>query len=89
MDPNFFINKQEFYQFLEVNHNEHPGIWIKFDKRDIKNKLKPEEALDIALCLGWIDGLIKKMMMITTSSILIKDWIQVYGQPKIRNLWKD
>lgn len=61
MEPKYFKNKEEFYQFLEINHHDHPGIWIKFDKRHMKDKLKPEEALDIALCFGWIDGIIKRI----------------------------
>lgn len=61
MDHNFFKDKDEFNTFLKSNHQRHQGIWITFDKRDIKGKLKPEEALDIALCFGWIDGIIKRI----------------------------
>lgn len=61
MDIKFFINKTEFETFMKSNYDQHPGFWIKFDKGQTKDKLKPEEALDIALCYGWIDGLIKKI----------------------------
>ena len=61
MDIKFFTNKTEFETFMKSNYDQHPGFWIKFDKGNTQDKLKPEEALDIALCYGWIDGLIKRI----------------------------
>lgn len=61
MDIKFFTNKTEFETFMKANYDKHLGFWIKFDKGRTKDKLKPEEALDIALCYGWIDGLIKRI----------------------------
>lgn len=61
MDIEFFNSKTEFETIMETNHDKQLGFCIKFDKGSTKDKLKPEEALDIALCYGWIDGLIKKI----------------------------
>lgn len=61
MDIKFFTNKTEFETFMKANYDQHLGFWIKFDKGQTKDKLKPEEALDIALCYGWSDGLIKRI----------------------------
>jgi uncharacterized protein YdeI (YjbR/CyaY-like superfamily) len=57
----FFNNKNEFKQFLEEHHEDSKGVWIKFDKRPTPNKLTPEEALEEALCFGWIDSTIKSI----------------------------
>lgn len=61
MDIIMFINQQDFHQWLESNHQDHLGIWIKFDKFKTESTLTAEEALDEALCFGWIDGQIKRI----------------------------
>src|SRR4051812_3782229 len=41
-------------------HHESPGVWLRFAKKasNIKS-VSYDEALEIALCYGWIDGLRK------------------------------
>lgn len=60
MSEYLFHSKEEFLSWMRVHHSSEP-IWIIFDKRDIKGKLTQEEALDIALCYGWIDGLVNRI----------------------------
>lgn len=60
MNEYFFQSKEDFLSWMKINHSNEP-IWIIFDKRDIKGKLTQEEALDIALCYGWIDGLVNRI----------------------------
>lgn len=55
-----FKNQENFETWLKENL-DHEGIWIIFDKKRLTSSLTPEEALDIALCYGWIDGLIKRL----------------------------
>jgi uncharacterized protein YdeI (YjbR/CyaY-like superfamily) len=55
-----FINKDDCLQWFS-KHVYHESIWIVFDKRNISEKLTYEQALDIALCYGWIDGQLKKI----------------------------
>jgi len=55
-----FKSKSECLTWFELNPIHEP-IWIVFDKRDTPFKLTQEEALDVALCYGWIDGLIKRI----------------------------
>lgn len=40
---------------------DHEGVWIQFEKNKQTLFIKPEEALDVALCYGWIDGVMKKV----------------------------
>jgi uncharacterized protein YdeI (YjbR/CyaY-like superfamily) len=55
-----FSSSVEWRQWLELNHNISAGIWLKFYKKgsDIISIIY-KEALDEALCYGWIDGQLK------------------------------
>jgi len=61
MEGMLFADKQSLHTWLVNHHDNHPGIWIRFDKTHINSSLTPEEALDEALCFGWIDGQIKRI----------------------------
>lgn len=56
-----FRNQKEFRDWLDINHNVINAIWIKFDKRKETSQLTAEQALDEALCYGWIDSVIKRI----------------------------
>lgn len=60
MEIVYFATKEAFYEYLLINNQSEQGIWIRFEKEDIPNKLTPDQALETALCFGWIDGQIKK-----------------------------
>jgi uncharacterized protein YdeI (YjbR/CyaY-like superfamily) len=50
-----------FENWLEVNHGTFNGIWIRFYKKASgMATITYSEALDVALCYGWIDGQLKK-----------------------------
>ena len=54
-----FKDRKEFRQWLEANHGQKDSIWIRLNKVD-KTGLKAAEALEEALCFGWIDSIIKR-----------------------------
>lgn len=56
-----FTNRLEFRDWLTKNHNDSKGIWLIFSKSDKLKSLKPDEALEEALCFGWIDGQLKSI----------------------------
>lgn len=56
-----FSNREEFRQWLTANHETSPAIWLIFGKSDKLETVKADEALEEALCFGWIDGLIKSI----------------------------
>lgn len=59
--PIFFDTPEEFRLWLEKNHDSEPEIWIGFWKKASgKTGLNYAQALDEALCFGWIDGLVNK-----------------------------
>lgn len=52
-----FKDKGEFEAFLKENHEKVPGIWVKFAKKKSGvSGISYDEALEVALCYGWIDG---------------------------------
>jgi uncharacterized protein YdeI (YjbR/CyaY-like superfamily) len=60
--PTFFRTRDHFRRWLEKNHARLTELWIGFYKRDSeKGGLTYKEALDEALCFGWIDGVRKRL----------------------------
>lgn len=56
-----FRNSKKWERWLEKNYNKSKGIWIKFYKKNSDiTSVTHDEALDVALCYGWIDGQLKK-----------------------------
>lgn len=52
-----FPSQQKWREWLEKNHSKTDGIWLRIFKKDSGNKTVTHlEALDEALCFGWIDG---------------------------------
>ncbi len=57
----FFQNREEFRKWLYKNCTSIDGIWILFGKASGPKTLTAAEALEEALCFGWIDGQIQKI----------------------------
>ncbi|MFC4044036.1 YdeI family protein [Dactylosporangium siamense] len=57
MEPVLFADTAAFEAWLTSYHGESPEIWILVGKKGSGvASLSVEEALDVALCFGWIDG---------------------------------
>ncbi len=57
MKPTFFSTPEKFRQWLEKNHERENELLVGFHKKDSgKKSITYGEALDEALCFGWIDG---------------------------------
>jgi uncharacterized protein YdeI (YjbR/CyaY-like superfamily) len=57
-----FPDQATFHIWLEENFDKSPGIWLIFYKKHTGIESIPyQEALEEALCFGWIDSLIKKI----------------------------
>ena len=58
----FFIDDKEWEQWLGKHFLAPKGVWLKFAKKDTGvESLHYKEALDVALCYGWIDGLSRRI----------------------------
>ena len=52
-----FKTSEAFETWLVKNHDNSDGLWLKIFKKDSgKETISYAEALDLALCYGWIDG---------------------------------
>jgi uncharacterized protein YdeI (YjbR/CyaY-like superfamily) len=57
-----FESQDAWEAWLEENHLASPGVWLKFYKKNSGVKgLVYKEALDVALCYGWIDSQLKSL----------------------------
>ena len=52
-----FESKKKFAEWLAKNHDKSAGAWLKLAKKATGiPSVTYQEALDVALCYGWIDG---------------------------------
>src|SRR5690606_21772969 len=55
-----FRSEAAFEKWLAANHDRQPEIWIRvFKKGSGVSSITPAQALDVALCWGWIDAIRK------------------------------
>jgi uncharacterized protein YdeI (YjbR/CyaY-like superfamily) len=75
-----FENPLAFEQWLAEHHAVENGIWLRFYKKDSGvATITYAQALDEALCYGWIDGQAKKYD--DTS------WLQKFTPRRPRSIW--
>jgi uncharacterized protein YdeI (YjbR/CyaY-like superfamily) len=56
MDPKFFDTAEQMRDWLEANHESAAELWVGMYKKGAsKTGISMPEALDQALCYGWID----------------------------------
>jgi uncharacterized protein YdeI (YjbR/CyaY-like superfamily) len=54
--------RAEWRRWLKENHLTSPGVWFTFYKKHTgKNTISYDDAVEEALCYGWIDSIIKKL----------------------------
>ena len=56
MNKMLFKNRSELREWLAQNALSDEGVWLIFGKKDGPETLRASEALEEALCFGWIDG---------------------------------
>jgi len=62
MNPLFFASQETFRAWLEKHHRCAQKLWVGFRKKaSSKPSITWPEAVDQALCFGWIDGLRKSI----------------------------
>ncbi len=56
-----FDNQKELNKWLSKNYSQTDGIWIKIAKKNSgKTSVTYNEAIEEALCYGWIDGQVNR-----------------------------
>jgi uncharacterized protein YdeI (YjbR/CyaY-like superfamily) len=75
-----FKSSADFRQWLEKNHARSDGIWLRiFKKVSSEKSLTYAEALDQALCYGWIDGQKKPFDE--------QSWLQRFTRRRAKSGW--
>ena len=61
-DPIFFTSPEEFYAWLDEHHEAETEVWVGYWKRHTgRPSLTWSQAVDQALCFGWIDGKLNRI----------------------------
>jgi uncharacterized protein YdeI (YjbR/CyaY-like superfamily) len=75
-----FKSKAAWRRWLATNHSSSAGIWMEIAKaRTGSTSVDYAEALDVALCYGWIDG--KK------AAVDDATWLQRFTPRRPRSRW--
>lgn len=62
MKEMYFHKLSEWKNWLSFHHDKSEGIWmVYYNKQSGKPSIDYKDALDEALCWGWIDSVIKKI----------------------------
>lgn len=62
MKPKHFKSAAEFRAWLDTHHAQATELWVGFYKKASgRGGLSYEEAVEEALCFGWIDGIKKRV----------------------------
>nr|WP_197714783.1 YdeI/OmpD-associated family protein [Maliibacterium massiliense] len=56
-----FASPEAFRAWLQANGASSEGVWLLFGKAGGPRTLKASEALEEALCYGWIDGQMRRV----------------------------
>jgi uncharacterized protein YdeI (YjbR/CyaY-like superfamily) len=52
-----FASSAAFEKWLAAHHDKWPEVWIKIHKKGSGlRSITPQQAIDVVLCWGWIDG---------------------------------
>lgn len=58
----YLTDRKEFRKWLKQNHKTEKDIWLIFYRKDSgKSRLPYNDAVEEALCFGWIDSIVKKI----------------------------
>jgi uncharacterized protein YdeI (YjbR/CyaY-like superfamily) len=60
-DQLFFENRDKWRSWLKENHKEENDAWLLFYKKRLNKGVSYEEAVEEALCFGWIDGKMRRI----------------------------
>ncbi len=75
-----FASQAAFRSWLAANHATSEGIWLRIAKKGVVvSTVTYDEALDVALIFGWIDG--QKRALDATF------WLQAFARRGPRSIW--
>lgn len=79
-----FTNRGDFRKWLSENCQSDAGVWLLFGKAGGPKTIKAKEALEEALCFGWIDGQMQSLDDKTYKKYFSQRRETASGQRKIK-----
>jgi uncharacterized protein YdeI (YjbR/CyaY-like superfamily) len=76
-----FLSRTDFRTWLQENAEVRRGVWLVFGKTKAVITLSANDALEEALCFGWIDGQMK--------SIDETKYIKYFAQRRTKSPWSE
>ncbi|MHB9111857.1 MAG: YdeI/OmpD-associated family protein [Thermoleophilia bacterium] len=77
-----FPDREAWRAWLEANHDKSDGLWLTYYKKDTgKASVQYEEAVEEAICFGWIDSQVK--------TIDDERYMQRYTPRKKSSVWSE
>jgi uncharacterized protein YdeI (YjbR/CyaY-like superfamily) len=78
----YFKDRKEWRKWLEENYDKEKEIWlIYFKKHTKKTRIPYDDAVEEALCFGWIDSIVKR--------IDNEKYMQKFTPRKSKSLWSE
>jgi uncharacterized protein YdeI (YjbR/CyaY-like superfamily) len=75
-----FATQREWEAWLEAHHADSPGLWLKIAKKGAEARsVTYAEALESALCFGWIDG--------QKAALDDPHWLQKFTPRRPKSVW--
>ena len=73
-------DRKAWRKWLEKNHAKQPGVWLIYYKKNSgKTRVAYDEAVEEALCFGWIDSIMKP--------IDDEKFMQKFTPRKLKTVW--
>jgi len=75
-----FERQQEWTKWLSTNHKTSSGVWLQLAKKGAgRQSISYDEAVQVALCFGWIDG---------QKKVHSKEyWLQKFTPRSTKSVW--
>lgn len=75
-----FATRAEWRHWLAANHAKRQGVWLRFyRKSSAKPSVRYDEAVEEALCHGWIDSVVR--------SLDDESYVQLFTPRKPKSAW--
>lgn len=75
-----FQGRQGWARWLKENHTSSAGVWLQLAKKDAGvPSVSYIEALEVALCFGWIDG--------QKQALSEQFWLQKFTRRSRKSIW--
>jgi uncharacterized protein YdeI (YjbR/CyaY-like superfamily) len=73
-------DRKAWRSWLQKNHAKEPGVWLVYYKKNSgKTRVSYEDAVEEALCFGWIDSIMKPVDE--------EKYVQKFTPRKIKSVW--